>query len=424
MSNQESKKHEQNKISTAVKKSGFEEQLFYLITKGHVRGLEHLFRKWQHKKKMGMGYKIKKMFLCCGLCSHSPSPVNLKFFHREELFRYNDISGKGVFIREYVAKTAKRRSMQNNCAFLAIAFVFVLPALCIVLSLFDERAVNEISPNERFFLVTVASCMLVFAMYLAFATKKVNTPNVTCLHVAIMHGQVEIASILTHVWYANSNSKDADNLTPRQLLRKLGGHDMEDSYFHRQLSLQQMAELEKVLDANEEREKVARAVVNRVKGVFTDEMSEKNENHRYEEMMDKLKKEEAKNAKEDEAQKQESHDTSKEEEGALKSSMPVGKGGGIKKGAGRRDKGGVPGPKIANVMTSVMPANRKGGKFKFVPPPGKKEGDIGVEAKKTTVIRDATVVPESLTAAGSTASPASSARSKDVKKIRRGDGSK
>ena len=199
---------------------------------------------------------------------------------------------------------------------------------------------------------------------------------------------------------------------------------MDDTYFHRQLSLQQISELETVLDANEEREKTARAVVNRIKGVFTDEMSEKNENHRYEEMMDKLKKEEAKHEEKYEAQNEGSHDTGKEEEAALKTNVPVGKGGGIKKGAGRRDNGGMPGPKIANVMTSVMPANRKGGKFKFVPPPGKEERDHGVDAKKTTAIRDATVVPESLTTADSTASPTSNARSKDVKKIRRGDGSK
>ena len=112
----EAKIYEQNRITTALKNSGFEEQLFYLISKGHIRGLEHLFRKWQEKKKSGMGYKVRTMIACCGLCKHSPSPANKKFFHRELTCRYNPVLKTPVPVIEYSGKSSKLVGMQNKSA--------------------------------------------------------------------------------------------------------------------------------------------------------------------------------------------------------------------------------------------------------------------------------------------------------------------
>ena len=78
----ESNIYEQNRIAAAIKRSGFEEQLFYLIKNNHVQGIEHLFHKWQKQQQKTPMYKLKSMIMCCGLCRTSPSPVNLKIIRR------------------------------------------------------------------------------------------------------------------------------------------------------------------------------------------------------------------------------------------------------------------------------------------------------------------------------------------------------
>ena len=85
----ESDVYEQNRIAAAIKRSGFEEQLFFLIKNNHVQGIEHLFHKWQRKQKKTSMYKLKQMIMCCGLCGSSPSPVDLKLFHSQELYKYD-----------------------------------------------------------------------------------------------------------------------------------------------------------------------------------------------------------------------------------------------------------------------------------------------------------------------------------------------
>lgn len=275
-----------------MKSSGFEEQLFYLISKGYIRGVEHLFRKWQHKKKSGAGYKVKTLLACCGLCKHSPSPVNKTFFHREVTCRYNPVLKLSLPVVEYTGKGSKRVGMQNKCALASIFFVFFTPALCTAYSILDPNVVLEMSPQERFFLWSVVAALVFFGFVLVLSALKSNKPSVTPLHVAIMFGQVNIARSLTAVWLASSKSKDGSGLTPRQLLDKLSGQDSDSRYFHRQLKPEIAAALDSVLKDNEAREKAKQTIKNRLANLVNDDMSEKEESGRYEEMMAKISKRE------------------------------------------------------------------------------------------------------------------------------------
>ena len=104
----ESNIYEQNRIAAAIKRSGFEEQLFYLIKNNHVQGIEHLFHKWQKQQQKTPMYKLKSMIMCCGLCRTSPSPVNLKIFHSQDFFKYDSNMQKFYDVHEYISKSKKK----------------------------------------------------------------------------------------------------------------------------------------------------------------------------------------------------------------------------------------------------------------------------------------------------------------------------
>ena len=228
----ESNIYEQNRISSAIKRSGFEEQLFFLIKNNHVQGIEHLFHKWQHSQKKSPMYKLKQMIMCCGLCGSSPSPVNLKLFHSQDLYRYDPNLKNFYDIHEYIAKSKKKSKMQTNCAIFGVFYIFLLPVIIMLPPLFNPEHV--MSWSERTFLWLIIATLSTVATFIILSIKRQAKPDATCLHVAIMYGQATIVKSLTAVWFARSNVTDKYKQTPLQLLEKLNGQDPDHRYFHRQ----------------------------------------------------------------------------------------------------------------------------------------------------------------------------------------------
>ena len=285
----ESNIYEQNRIAAAIKRSGFEEQLFYLIKNNHVQGIEHLFHRWQKQQQKTPMYKLKSMIMCCGLCRTSPSPVNLKLFHSQDFFKYDSNMQKFYDVHEYISKSKKKSKMQTNCAIVGVFYLFMVPGIVILPSLFNTEF--DMSWSERWFLWGIIGFLSAISLFIVMSIKREAKPDATCLHVAVAHGKLTAIKSLTAVWFARSNVRDKHGLTPLELLERLSGQDPDHRYFHRRLPEQTALQIRKLLEENLEREKHNGTLRERIKSIGVDSMSAENEGARFKKLLSEMKSE-------------------------------------------------------------------------------------------------------------------------------------